>query len=339
MHLGPKGLWAARPRFLPLSLPSPVRFTGRPAYGPRPEPLRRAAAAAACGAAAAAGRSEVPRQRRRTVPKGPSAAVGAGRDKLDRFLSKAGVLSRQEARFAVRRGSVRLNGQRVRDPWELVHVGVDLVEVDGIGEVQLPDWQAKPPSVVLYNKPQDVVVTLRSDDPTLQGQQRPLHESLPFPWRSRMAPHVPALRPVGRLDAPSVGLLLLTDSSGLAARLTGPGGCEKEYILRVRPVPDDAALDRLRAGVDIHDGNLNRGPTLPCEVVIVQSNSDSAVLRFLIREGRNRQLRRMCAAVSLRVDWLMRVRLGPVELGKLPLGEARDATAEEVAALMSISGG
>lgn len=335
MHLGLRGVCTAWPRLLPLTLPSPSFSSGSPAYGLRIPPLRRGAgAAAACGAAAAARGLEVTKQRRR----GPGAAVRPGCDKLDRFLSKAGVLSRQEAKFAVRRGSVRVNGQRVRDPWELVQVGVDRVEVDGVGEVRLPDWQAKPPSVVIYNKPQDVVVTLRSDDPTLQGRQRPLHQSLPLPWRNLMAPHVPALRPVGRLDALSVGLLLLTDSSGLAATLMGPGGCEKEYLLRVRPRPDEASLARLRAGVEIRDGNLARGPTLPCEIVVVQSDAESAVLRFVIQEGRNRQLRRMCAAVGLTVEWLMRVRMGPVALGKLPLGEAREATEEEVAALLSISG-
>lgn len=269
----------------------------------------------------------------------------AGTDKLERFISKAGVLSRQEARFAVRRGDVRLNGRCVLDPWQLVEPGRDYVEMAGIGEVRLPDWRARPPSIVVFNKPKDVVVTLRRDDSTLRGRQS-LYESLPMPWRGCLAPHVPALRPVGRLDAQSMGLLLLTDSSGLAARLMEPGTCEKEYILRVHPAPSEGMLERLRAGVEIKDGNPGRGPTLPCRVERSQVGDQSsvsrapldAVLRFTITEGRNRQLRRMCDAVGLTVEWLMRLRVGPVELRELPLGEAREVTDEERAALFSHSG-
>lgn len=116
-------------------------------------------------------------------------------DKLERFLSKAGALSRAEARARVRRGEVRVNGRSVLDPWQLVRPGGDVVEVAGLGAVTLPDWDAKAPAVVLFNKPAGVVVTLRQDDPAL-GDRFSLAEALPQPWRELLAPHVPALRPV-----------------------------------------------------------------------------------------------------------------------------------------------
>jgi len=297
---------------------------------------QQALAAIAAVASASSGQRRR-RDRQRRGPASGAPPAGTGLDKLDRFLSKAGVLSRAEAGFAVRRGKVSLNGRRVFDPWQLVQPGRDRVEVDGFGEVALPDWKTTPPRIVVFNKPQDVVVTMRTDDPLLRGRSS-IHDALPEPWRSCLAPHVPALRPVGRLDAASVGLLLLTDSSGLGAQLLQPGTCEKEYILRVRPRPDASAVARLAAGVRIRDGNAARGPTKPCDVLVADSDAESAVLRFTIQEGRNRQLRRMCDAVGLSVDWLMRLRMGPVELGSLGLGAARDATEEERAALLAVAG-
>ncbi|CAE8696169.1 unnamed protein product, partial [Polarella glacialis] len=250
----------------------------------------------------------------------------------------AGVLSREQARVKVREGIVKVNGRVVKDPWLLVSPGSDKVEVKDIGIVRLVDWEDKPPLVVVFNKPQDVVVTMRSDDPSLEGRKS-INEALPEPWRGLLAPHIPALRPVGRLDAASVGLLLLTDSSGLSARLLEPGTCEKEYLLRVSPVPGAVALSRLREGIDIRDGNSARGLTKPCQVDVVESaGRESAVLRFTIQEGRNRQLRRMCADVGLDVEWLMRLRIGTVRLGKLPLGQAREVTKEELASLLKSAG-
>lgn len=267
---------------------------------------------------------------------GPPPPSGRNLDKLERFLSKAGVLSRAEARARVRRGEVKVNGRAVSDPWQLVHLERDTVEVQGHGRVVLPDWTSVPPKVILYNKPIGVVVTLRRDDPLLNG--RPcIADVLPAPYCSLLAPHAPALRPVGRLDAASVGLLLMTDSSGLASCLTEPGRCKKEYMLRVHPPPSDGALARLRGGVEINDGNFARGPTRPCDIEVVEHSSCSAVLRFTIQEGRNRQLRRMCASEGLEVDWLLRKQFGSIKLGSLPLGEAREATEQETFDLLALA--
>lgn len=279
-------------------------------------------------------RSGAAPQRRSSAP-----APAAGRDKLDRFLSKAGALSRGEARVQVKNGNITVNGLQVFDPWHIVQPGLDRVEIVGVGPVELPDWAKRPPSVVLYNKPPDVVCTLNRNDPLLNGKDS-LCTALPVPFRDRLAPHVPALRPVGRLDAPTVGLLLLTDSSQLGSRLTDPGVCLKEYLVSVEPAASAGVLEKLRSGVHISDGNFERGPTKECDVDVVRRHKDrdAAVLKFRLQEGRNRQIRKMCAAVGLRVEWLIRVRVGPLELGELGLGKAREATDEERTALLQLAG-
>jgi len=257
-----------------------------------------------------------------------SAAIRqAGRDKLERFLSKAGVLSRREAGRRIRAGDVTVNGVVIMNPLQLMDLRDD-VQLKDYGRVTLVDWSTRRPRVVLFNKPLGVVTSLRgsqhhgSSDLHLQA----LQDVLPEPFRGGLTA-VPALRPVGRLDAQSVGLLLLTDSSELGNRLTGPGSCGKEYLLRVTPLPDEMQLARLREGVRIADG---KGKTTACTVSLVQSESSRGVLRFVIHEGRNRQLRRMCRAVGLDVEWLMRTRIGALSLGSLPLGDAREATVKEL---------
>lgn len=262
-------------------------------------------------------------------------------EKLERYLSKAGVLSRTLARRHVKKGEVLVNGVRIVDPWHAVHPDRDTVEVVGRGIVEAPADRRTPASIVLYHKPAGVVVTLREDRTTRGAGRCGLAAALPPPWCDQLAPHVPALRPVGRLDADSTGLLLLTDDSGLAARLTDPGTCEKEYLLGVQPIPNHEKLERLRMGVKIRDGNTARGATRPCRVEILKRDEarQRALLRFGIEEGRNRQLRRMCATVGLDVESLLRVRVGPVALGSLPEGEARAVTQAERASLLELARG
>ncbi|CAE7522128.1 Top2 [Symbiodinium sp. CCMP2592] len=264
--------------------------------------------------------------------------------KLERFLSKAGVLSRREAARRVKAGHVTVNQATVWDPFHAVHVQFDEVEVQGFGKVVLPDWDSTAPRLVLFNKPTGVVTSLRPTKSTKATDQHlpALQDALPGAYRELLAPHVPALRPVGRLDVASAGLLLLTDSSDMVNQLTGPNSCEKEYLVSVTPVPNDRSLRKLREGVSIRDGNAKRGMTLPCAVTLVRSDSSKArtpraVLRFAIREGRNRQIRRMCKSEGLMVEWLLRTRIGPVRLGDLAIGAARDATKKEQKALTALT--
>jgi pseudouridine synthase len=139
------------------------------------------------------------------------------------------------------------------------------------------------------------------------------------------------LYPVGRLDYDSEGLLLVTNDGDLAARLTHPRhGVEREYEARVRGVPDAGALARLARGVTIEGRR-----TKPAEVVLVRalSGRDQALLSVVVREGRNRQVRRMCEAIGHPVVRLKRVRIGLLADATLAPGEVRELAPREVAAL------
>jgi 23S rRNA pseudouridine2457 synthase len=158
---------------------------------------------------------------------------------------------------------------------------------------------------------------------------------------------VPGVYPVGRLDRDSEGLLLLTDDGGLAHRLTDPRfGHPRTYLAQVEHVPDEAALHRLRTGLVLADGptrpagaeRLDAEPDLPPRPVPIRfrKNVPTAWLRLTLREGRNRQVRRMTAAVGHPTLRLVRVAIGPITLDGLAPGAWRDLTAEERAALAGI---
>jgi 23S rRNA pseudouridine2605 synthase len=177
------------------------------------------------------------------------------------------------------------------------------------------------PLYVLLNKPVGVVTTL--SDPEGRATVRDLLPDV----RTRVFP-------VGRLDYHSAGLLLLTNDGELALRLTHPRyGVAKTYRVKVRGLPDEAALQRLRAGVRIESGM-----TAPAEVHVIEVRDKKARLEITVREGRKREVRQMCEQVGLPVDKLVRIRLGPLQLGKLAPGEHRLLTDREVATLRAAVG-
>ncbi len=146
-----------------------------------------------------------------------------------------------------------------------------------------------------------------------------------------LVPSEPRVYPVGRLDADSEGLLLLTNDGDLTYRLTHPSfGVEKEYLVVVDGTPRPGALRRLREGVDLEDGR-----TSAARVALVAPNG----LRITIHEGRNRQVRRMCEAVGHPVRRLVRTRIGPIRVATLAPGEWRELTAAEVRALERAAAG
>lgn len=161
---------------------------------------------------------------------------------------------------------------------------------------------------------------------------------------------VAGVYPVGRLDRDSEGLLLLTDDGPLSHRLTDPRyEHPKTYLVQVEKTPNEQALEELRRGPTLADG-----PTRPAEVELLEDppalwersapirfrkNVPTAWLRVVLREGRNRQLRRMTAAVGHPTLRLVRVGMGPLALGELGPGECRELTGEEVEALRSLAGG
>jgi 23S rRNA pseudouridine2605 synthase len=197
-----------------------------------------------------------------------------------------------------------VGGETVTDPARDVS-DADEVRVDGglVGE--------EPREVWAVNKPAGVVSTAREP-----GGRPAVVELVDSTAR---------LYPVGRLDADSTGLLLLTNDGELANRLTHPRyGVSKTYRVELRRPPSDGDLRRLASGVGLEDG-----PTAPAEVRRLGEREIEVVLR----EGRNRQVRRMAEAVDNEVVSLRRVRFGPIELGKLPQGQARRLSEEDIARL------
>jgi 23S rRNA pseudouridine2605 synthase len=226
-------------------------------------------------------------------------------ERLQKVLARAGYGSRRACEELIEARRVLVNGA----PAELgrrVDPGRDRVEVDGVVLSVLPGLVH-----YLLNKPRGVVTT--ADDP----QGRPTVVSL--------VPDDPRVFPVGRLDAETEGLLVLTNDGDLAQRLTHPSfGVEKEYLAEVRGVPGPGALRALRQGVVLEDGR-----TAPARVGVL----GPGVLRVAILQGRNRQVRRMCEAVGHPVERLVRTRIGPVTDAGLAPGRWRELSAAEVRAL------
>ena len=223
-------------------------------------------------------------------------------ERLQKVLARAGFGSRRACDELIEAGRVAVNdsvavlGQRV-DP------GRDHVAVDGV-PVSVQEGLVH----YLLNKPAGVVTT--ASDP----RGRPIVVEL--------VPEEPRVFPVGRLDADTEGLLILTNDGELAHRLTHPSfGVEKEYMAEVQGTPSRAGVRRLRDGVELDDG-----VTAAARVALVAPN----VLRIVIHEGRNRQVRRMCDAVGHPVVRLVRTRIGPVTDRRLPPGKWRSLTSDEL---------
>jgi 23S rRNA pseudouridine2605 synthase len=226
-------------------------------------------------------------------------------ERVQKVLARAGLGSRRVCDEMVADGRVKVNGVRA-EPGTRVDPANDTVEVDGV-------VIGVRPGLVYYllNKPRGVVST--ASDP--QGR----------PTVVELVPDEPRVFTVGRLDADTEGLLLLTNDGELTHRLTHPSfGVDKEYLAEVAGRPSRGALRRLREGVELDDG-----VTAPAVVAL----AGDQVVRIMIHEGRNRQVRRMCAAVGHPVRRLVRVRIGPLTDRRLAPGEWRPLAQDEVRAL------
>jgi len=236
-------------------------------------------------------------------------------ERLQKILSQAGVASRRASERLMLDGRVTVNGVTVRELGLKADASRDDIRVDGrrIKRVERHRY-------LLLNKPRGYVTT-RSDPerrPTVIDLLRGVREYV---------------YPVGRLDFESEGLLLLTNDGDLAARLTHPRhGVARVYEARVRGTPDDHDLQRLARGVTI-EGR----PTAPAHIVRRRPgrDEDAATLVITIREGRNRQIRKMCEAIGHPVLRLTRVAIGPIRDPRLPTGRWRDLTAAEVQKLQT----
>lgn len=231
--------------------------------------------------------------------------------RVQKVLARAGFGSRRACEELIEAGRVRVNGEVVTlgarvDPTR------DRLEVDGVPVGVRPDLVH-----YLLNKPVGVVTT--ADDP--QGR----------PTVVELVPREPRVFPVGRLDVDTEGLLLLTNDGDLAHRLTHPSfGVEKEYLAQVEGQPSRGALRALREGVELDDGR-----TAPAKV----SSPQPGMLRLVIHEGRNRQVRRMCEAVGHPVVRLVRTRIGPLRDPGLRPGTWRPLEVDEVRSLERAAAG
>jgi 23S rRNA pseudouridine2605 synthase len=237
-------------------------------------------------------------------------------ERLQKILSQAGVASRRASEQLMVDGRVTVNGTAVRELGSKADPARDDIRVDG-RRIKLVDRKV----YVLLNKPSGYVTT-RSDP-----QRRPTVMDLIADIREY-------IYPVGRLDFESEGLLLLTNDGTLAAQLTHPShGVPRVYEATVLGVPDDRDVTRMGRGIVI-DGKR----TAPAEIERLPARAGHATLRVTLREGRNRQVRKMCEAIGHPVDHLKRVAFGPIRDARLKPGQWRPLTAEEVGRLKKIAG-
>jgi len=230
---------------------------------------------------------------------------------LERVFSKAGSGSRTDARSWIGAGRVRVNGKIVRHPDYWVDLARDRVTLDG-----KPLRSAAKTYVLLY-KPKGYLTTWR--DP----EGRPTVYDL-------LGDAGTWLSPVGRLDLDTSGLLLMTNDTSLAERITNPANkVPKTYLVKAATRLSDEQLDELRRGIALSDG-----PTRPAEVRRVRDSGARTFLEITITEGRNRQVRRMIEGLGTKVLKLVRIAIGPIPIADLPIGKWRNLTAEEVQSLI-----
>jgi pseudouridine synthase len=233
---------------------------------------------------------------------------------LDRALSRSGAGSRTQARAWIEAGRVRVNGRVVRDPGQWVDPTSDRITLDG------DDLRAAQRVYLALHKPKGYLTT--RSDPQGRATVYDLLGELPA-W----------VAPVGRLDRDTSGLLLFTNDSDLADRITDPEHhLPKTYVVATRREVEDEALERLAKGLELDDG-----PTRPAKVRRLEPEGKRARIELVLREGRNRQVRRMLEAVGHKVVALERIAIGPVRLAGLAVGSHRPLTRAELTGLRGVS--
>jgi len=226
---------------------------------------------------------------------------------LNRALSKLGILSRARATEAILAGRVRVNGKTVTDPAAPVIPERVRIEVDGAPRPRA-DWRT-----IVFHKPRGVVTTRRDPEGRLTVFDL-------------LGEDAEGLVAVGRLDLATTGLLLLTTDTRLADWITDPlNHVPRVYAVTVRGRVEDADVERLLSGVSSRGERLTAG-----EVAVRKASSRESHLMVTLREGRNREVRRLFEAIGHEVMRLKRVRLGTLELGDLGPGKWREVTRAEL---------
>ncbi|MFG6401015.1 pseudouridine synthase [Microbacterium sp. P04] len=235
--------------------------------------------------------------------------------RLQKVLSAAGVASRRVSEDMIVEGRVRVNGIVVTELGRRIDPETDLVDVDGVA-IQLDATKR----YVMLNKPTGVVSTM-SDE-----RGRPDLQQYTTEWPER-------LFNVGRLDADTSGLLILTNDGDLAHVLAHPSfGVDKLYIAKVTGRVTPQTIARLTRGVELEDG-----PIAADKARLLDESDGSSIVELTLHSGRNRIVRRLLAEVGHPVIELVRRRFGPLTLGTLPVGRARELTKVERGALLTLS--
>lgn len=234
-------------------------------------------------------------------------------ERIQKVVAQSGHYSRRQVEDLIRRGRVKVNGIVLKELGTKVDPMKDRIWVDGHNFVAV---MGRSTTAILVNKPRQIIVTRRDDEgrPTV-------YELLPKEWHH--------LKPVGRLDFNSQGALILTDDGDLINKLTHPRyHLDKIYLVKLSSHPEPRQLERMRRGVIIDDVR-----TQPADITVDEKNATSTVLKFVLTEGRNRQIRKMCEAVGLMVKEIKRIQIGPVKLGRLRSGQYRMLTQREIQGL------
>lgn len=237
--------------------------------------------------------------------------------RLQKFMAEQGVASRRKSEDLIRAGKVKVNGH-IAEIGMKINPRKDLVT---IGKQKLTNVKNRKMVYIMLNKPRGYVTTV-SDE---LGRKTVMDLLPDFGCR---------IYPVGRLDKDSEGLLLLTNDGSFTNCMTHPSHeYAKVYRVTVRPAVNDEILFNLRNGIEI-DGRK----TAPCEVTVLTEEENRVVLEFILHEGRNRQIRKMCESQGLEVARLKRISIGPIKLGMLKQGDYKELSEQDVKKLLRSAG-
>ena len=237
--------------------------------------------------------------------------------RLQKFLAEQGVASRRKSEELIAAGKVKVNGH-VAQIGQKINPRKDLVTV---GKQKITNVKNRKMIYIMLHKPRGYVTTV-SDD-----QNRKTVMDLVSDIDER-------IYPVGRLDKDSEGLLILTNDGSFTNAMTHPShNYAKVYRVTVRPKVSDEILYNLRNGIEIEGKK-----TAPCEVTVLTTEENRVVLEFILKEGRNRQIRKMCESQGLEVARLKRTAIGPIKLGMLPQGKYRELSEQEIKKLLRSAG-
>ncbi len=236
------------------------------------------------------------------------------KERLAKCLAHAGIASRRASEEYITQGRVSVNGEVITHIPTLVDISSDRIEVDG------NRLKKEATTYILLHKPKGVECTMKASK-----KKDTLTDCLPK--------KIGRLYPVGRLDKASTGLLLLTNDGDMANRLVHPRyKVVKQYRVEIKGYFESRDLTRLEKGI-----NLEEGKTLPCRVKLLHADSKSSRLHFELKEGKNRQIRRMLGVLGYDVKKLRRDSIGPLGLSRLKAGEWRFLKGEEIEKLKKIT--